>query len=317
MRHKISVAMATYNGEKFIIEQLDSIMNQTFAVDEVIIHDDISIDKTVETIRNYIKRNNYENVIKLTVNKNNLGYASNFVSALTQTTGDYVFFCDQDDIWIEDRVEKMIGVLQDHPEIGLMGSEFEPFKCDSDAPDVPGWELAKFKNDDSLEKLEFNSENIFIGCQGCTMVMTREFLNRIKDYWYEGWAHDEFVWKLALAEDCLYFYHCRTLKRRLHSNNVTLHKEHEKEKRLKYLNDLKKSHEQTLIYLDQLKRENKITYQKQAKRADLLNKHISATQMRIDLIEKRKIFNTARLLMFLDCYHKKRSVPVELLMAFK
>ena len=69
--------------------------------------------------------------------------------------------------------------------------------------------------------------------------------------------------------------------------------------------------------MDQLKRENKITYQKQAKRADLLNKHISATQMRIDLIEKRKIFNTARLLMFLDCYHKKRSVPVELLMAFK
>ena len=52
-------------------------------------------------------------------------------------------------------------------------------------------------------------------------------------------------------------------------------------------------------------------------RTDLLQKHINATQMRIDLIEKRQFFNTAKLLLFLDCYHKKRSVPVELLMAFK
>ncbi len=317
MKPKISVAMATYNGEKFIIEQLDSIMNQTLPVNEVVIHDDISSDCTVKTVEEYIKIHHYEEILKVSVNKQNLGYATNFFGALKETTGDYIFFCDQDDIWFEDRVEKMVSVLQKHPEIGLIGSEFEPFKCDEDAPDVPNWELSKFKNDDSIEKLNFNSENIFIGCQGCTMAMTREFLNRTISYWHDGWAHDEFVWKLSLAEQSLYFYHCKTLKRRLHSNNVTLHKEHEKDKRLKYLKDLKISHEQTIKYLENIRKEGIIPDKEFSFRTDLLQKHINATQMRIDLIEKRQIFNTAKLLLFLDCYHKKRSVPVELLMAFK
>ena len=315
MKPKISVAMATYNGEKFIAEQLDSIMNQTLPVNEVIIHDDISSDSTARIVEEYIENHHCEDTLKLSVNKKNLGYASNFIGALKEATGDYIFFCDQDDIWIEDRVEKMVSVLKNHPEIGLLGSEFEPFKCDNDAPDVPGWELSKFRNDDSLEKLEFNSENIFIGCQGCTMAMTREFLNRTLNYWYDGWAHDEFVWKLALAEQSLYFYHYKSLKRRLHSNNVTLHKEHEKEKRLKYLSNLKKSHEQTTKYLAHLRRERILSEKEFSFRTGLLQKHINATQLRINLIEKRQIINTAKLLLFLDCYHKKRSVPVELLMA--
>ncbi len=255
--------------------------------------------------------------LKLSVNKKNLGYASNFIGALKETTGDYIFFCDQDDIWIEDRVEKMVSVLKNHPEIGLLGSEFEPFKCDNDAPDVPGWELSKFRNDGSLEELEFNSENIFIGCQGCTMAMTREFINRTLDYWYDGWAHDEFVWKLALAEQSLYFYHYKTLNRRLHSNNVTLHKEHEKEKRLKYLRDLKKSHEQTIRYLAYLLEQGQISDKDFKEKADLLKRHIKATENRIELISEKKMFNTLKLLMYLDCYHKIRSVPVEFLMALK
>jgi hypothetical protein len=192
----------------------------------------------------------------------------------------------------------------------MIGSEFEPFKCSEDAPDVPAWELAKFKNDGSLEKLKFNSENIFIGCQGCTMAMKRSFLDKIDNYWYEGWAHDEFVWKLALSMEGLYFYHAVTLKRRLHSNNVTLHKEHKKEQRLKYLVDLLKSHEKTLEF---------VVANEGAKssKARLLNKHIKATKLRIELIQKKKLLNSLKLLFYLDCYHKKRSVPVELVMAVK
>lgn len=314
---KVSVAMATYNGEKFIIEQLDSIMNQTYPVDEVVICDDRSSDNTVEIVKKYIDENDYQDIIRIHVNEDNLGYASNFIGALRKTTGEYVFFCDQDDIWIYDRVEKMVNVMEENPDIGLMGSEFEPFKCDADAPNPHRWELKKFRNDDSLEKISFTSENIFIGCQGCTMVMTRKFLDRVENYWYEGWAHDEYVWKLALSEECLYFYHCTTLKRRLHSNNVTLHKEHDKGKRLKYLNELKKSHEQTILYLDHLCDVGKITDRDHKRKIILLKKHITATKMRIDLIEKKRMLNSIKLLAFLDCYHKKRAVPVELLMVLK
>lgn len=310
MKHFISVAMATYNGEKFIEEQLESILNQSCSVDEIIIRDDISSDNTAAVIQAFIRNKGIEDKVDFKVNEKNLGYASNFMSALKKTRGDYVFFCDQDDIWPEDRVENMIAALESTPDAVMIGSEFEPFKCDDDAPDVPNWELSKFVNDGSMEKLEFNSANIFIGCQGCTMAMKRDFLDKIDGYWYEGWAHDEYVWKLALSMGALYFFHKVTLKRRLHSNNVTLHKEHQKEKRLKYLEDLKKSHEKTLKFICDTEGFN-------CDKATLLRRHIKATDLRIGLIRKRMLINSLILLAYGDCYHKKRSMPVELLMAFK
>lgn len=309
MSSMISVAIATYNGEKYIEQQLLSILEQTRSVDEVIICDDRSGDGTVELIQEFIREKGLEDKFIFSVNEENLGYASNFVNALRKTTGDYILFCDQDDIWVPDRVEKMIGVLESHPEAELIGSEFEPFKCSEDAPDPHKWELATFRNDESLEKLSFNSANIFIGCQGCTMAMRRSFLDAVDSYWYKGWAHDEFVWKLALCRDSLYFYHKVTMKRRLHSTNVTLHTEHENEKRLKYLRDLKKSHERTKKYV----LENGGDKEKIA----LLDRHIKATQMRINLIENKKLLNFFRLFAYTDCYHKMRSIPVELMMAFK
>ncbi len=310
MKHFISVAMATYNGEKFIEEQLESILKQTYPVDEIIIRDDISTDNTAAVIQAFIKNKKIEDIVDFQINEKNLGYGSNFMSALRQTKGKYVFFCDQDDIWPEDRVECMMNALESTPDAVMIGSEFEPFKCDDDAPDVPGWELSKFMNDGSIEKLEFNSENIFIGCQGCTMAMKRDFLDKISAYWYDGWAHDEYVWKLALSMGGLYFFHKVTLKRRLHSNNVTLHKEHQKEKRLKYLEDLKKSHEMTLKFVSDTEGFN-------SEKARLLRRHIKATDLRISLIRKRLLFNSLILLAYSDCYHKKRSMPVEFCMALK
>jgi len=309
MSDKISVALATYNGEKYIQEQLKSIVRQTLKVDEIIIRDDISSDNTEEVVKKFIHDNALENRIDFKVNEHNLGYASNFIKALRQTTGDYIFFCDQDDIWVDDRVENMVRILKENPDVLMIGSEFEPFKSSDDAPDVPRWELSKFKNDGSLEKLYFNSENIFIGCQGCTMAMKRSFLDEIDKYWYTGWAHDEYVWKLALSMEGLYFYHKVTLKRRLHSSNVTLHKEHEKEKRLKYLTDLLKSHEKTLEFIKSKNCDKE--------KIKLLKRHIKATNLRINLIKNRKLLNSLLLLGYMDCYHKKRSIPVELVMAMK
>lgn len=318
MRYFISVAMATYNGEKFIEEQLDSILNQTQPVNEIIIRDDISDDNTATVIQTYIKNRGLENRIDFKVNKKNLGYASNFIEALRETKGDYVFFCDQDDIWTKDRVELMIKALDENHDAMMIGSEFEPFKCSDDAPDVPGWELSRFKNDGSMEKLSFNSKNIFIGCQGCTMAMKRSFLDKIKNFWYEGWAHDEYVWKLALSMGGLYFYHRTTLKRRLHSSNVTLHKEHKKEQRIKYLTQLLKSHERTKEFLKEYySDEISMDSNDIDKKIKLLDKHIKATKMRIDLIENKQLMNTIKLFWYTDCYHKARSIPVELMMALK
>lgn len=95
----ISVCMATYNGEKYIKEQLDSILSQLKNIDEVIISDDGSLDKTLEIIEGYqdprikIFRNSFKNLIL------------NFEFALNQAKGDYIFLSDQDDVWLPFKVE--------------------------------------------------------------------------------------------------------------------------------------------------------------------------------------------------------------------
>lgn len=307
---KISVAMAAYNGEAYIAEQLESIRTQTMPVDEVRICDDGSSDNTVSVAEAFIREHQLEETWSIVVNPENLGYASNFMKAVGQTGGEFIFFCDQDDIWVRDRVERMVKLMEEHPDMMLLGSEFEPFVSAEDAPSVPEWEMRQMKNDGSLEKKEFNSRNVFIGCQGCTMCMRRELLDKTLSYWYAGWAHDEYAWKMALCMDGLYVYHSSTLRRRLHSSNVTMHKMRDPAKRMKYLTDLYDSHSATLQYLQE--------HDAPKERIRLLERNQRAAKLRMQLLRDKKYGNTVKLMFgYADCYHKKRSIPVELYMAVK
>ncbi|WP_305209499.1 glycosyltransferase, partial [Dubosiella newyorkensis] len=100
----ISVAMATYNGENYISEQIDSIINQTRKVDEIVIVDDHSTDQTVPILL-HLQKDHPEWNIKIHVSTKNVGYKTNFKNAIELTSGDLVFLCDQDDIWHKDKVE--------------------------------------------------------------------------------------------------------------------------------------------------------------------------------------------------------------------
>lgn len=107
---KISVALCTYNGEKYIKRQLESILNQTVSVTEIIIIDDCSFDSTMMVVQKIEKQN--PDVIKFFRNDTNLGFRGNFEKALTKCTGDYIFFSDQDDVWKENKVERIISFLK-------------------------------------------------------------------------------------------------------------------------------------------------------------------------------------------------------------
>lgn len=101
----ISVCMATYNGEKYIKDQLLSILKQIGLNDEIIISDDLSKDKTIEVIES-IK----DSRIKLFFNKNR-GYTNNFQNAIQHASGDYIFLSDQDDIWMDNKLKIMSELL--------------------------------------------------------------------------------------------------------------------------------------------------------------------------------------------------------------
>ena len=174
----ISVAMATYNGEKFLKEQLDSIFSQTMPIDELVICDDCSKDKTIEIIQSYQKR--YP--IKLFQNEKNLGYKLNFKEAMDYCSGDFIFLCDQDDIWMKDKVEKMISKIQGNSKIQALASSF--VYIDSKENELPvKLEPGKSNNNFYFKPVEkgdcvrvefeeFYNHNYF---QGCSLVITKAF----------------------------------------------------------------------------------------------------------------------------------------------
>ena len=105
--NKISVCIATYNGEKYICQQLRSILGQIGESDEIIISDDSSSDRTVEIIKTFDDKR-----IRLLENNRFHNPAYNFENTLEKATGDIIFLSDQDDIWLENKVKIMTGLLQ-------------------------------------------------------------------------------------------------------------------------------------------------------------------------------------------------------------
>lgn len=103
---KISVVVASYNGEKYIKEQIDSILNNLRKNDELIISDDGSTDRTIELIRKY-----EDSRIRLVKGPGN-GIKKNIEYAIGLCSGEYIFLADQDDIWMADKVEKVMKVFE-------------------------------------------------------------------------------------------------------------------------------------------------------------------------------------------------------------
>ena len=107
MRESISVCMATYNGERYIRPQLESILSQLNDTDEIIVSDDGSTDNTCDIIKSY-----GDNRIKLISNTGTRGYTSNFENALQHSKNQIIFLSDQDDIWLKNKVSICLKELE-------------------------------------------------------------------------------------------------------------------------------------------------------------------------------------------------------------
>ena len=123
---KTSVVISAYNGKRYIIEQLESIRQQSQPVDEVLIADDCSTDGTPELVQAYIDQHHLAGW-HVEVNTVNKGWRRNFMEAMWASTGDVVFSCDQDDLWHPDKVKLMTATLTVHPEISLLTSNYDEF----------------------------------------------------------------------------------------------------------------------------------------------------------------------------------------------
>lgn len=107
----VDILMATYNGEAFVEEQVRSIMAQSFTNWRLLIHDDGSTDQTIAIIQQLQQEDS--RIVLINDNVCNLGVARNFIHLVTYATARYCMFCDQDDIWLPNKVETMIRAISD------------------------------------------------------------------------------------------------------------------------------------------------------------------------------------------------------------
>ena len=122
---KVSVVVTTYNGEKYVREQLYSILNQTRQADEVIISDDHSTDDSVKIIQNFILEHDLREKWYLNVNDYNLGLYANAYIATSMSTGDVFLWSDQDDVWLPRKIEKMVACVEQDPRIQAISCQYK------------------------------------------------------------------------------------------------------------------------------------------------------------------------------------------------
>lgn len=115
-----SVALCSYNGEKYIHQQIDSILSQTHKPSEIVVCDDGSTDRTPEILAEYQKQ--YPEIFRIHFNEINLRSVKNFEKAISLCGKDIIFLSDQDDIWAENKAEKIVSFLDSHAEIDAVAT---------------------------------------------------------------------------------------------------------------------------------------------------------------------------------------------------
>ena len=230
----ISVAMAVYNGEKYILEQLESIITQTRTPDELVISDDRSSDGTLSLIEKFCKlHKNIPMTIKVVENDiANSGPASNFENAVRNTTGDIIFLCDQDDIWIEDKVQRISGVMERHNENVVFHDAGLFIQKDETTFELTDQSI--YRNGNDLYKASFDEEGLykitkdkyFWLCykynliNGMCMCIRREYLFSILPF-SKGGLHDAWICFCAIADDTLLSVKDILAYYRIHRLNTT------------------------------------------------------------------------------------------------
>lgn len=229
----ISVALCTYNGALYIREQIESIVNQTRKVDEIVVCDDCSNDNTVPILQQLSSI--YPNVIRLIQNDHQLGVFDNFQKAFSNCSGDIIFMSDQDDIWMPHKVESTMCYLKRHPLIKLVFSDSTmyggPFdgKRTSDYLNFPKDNRRMFAAGLAYELSLFQVFSL-----GSTMAFRRDLLRELDNKTLEqfvktkhlqhgtGWdGHDYFLQLIASSIDAIAYINKPLSYYRIHEKQTS------------------------------------------------------------------------------------------------
>lgn len=123
-KNRVSIVMCTYNGERYLAQQIETLLNQTYPIHEIIVQDDHSTDGTMVILEDYARRYGH---IKVFRNAKRLGVNGNFFSAMSRATGDYIAISDQDDLWEPMKIEHQMNSIGSNL---LCACRSKPFSAD-------------------------------------------------------------------------------------------------------------------------------------------------------------------------------------------
>ena len=274
---KTSIVLASFNGSQFIEEQLVSIHNQTQTVDEVLIFDDKSTDNTVEICKKFIKKYKLDNW-SITINQNQLGVFQNFINGACSASGDIIFFSDQDDIWLDHKVETMTEFFSINQYILSLTTTFSRF----DGENFLNQHVTHpNRKNNSLKKINLHDFCNFPYYLGMSMAISKDIIKKINfEYFFSitekriDFVHDIFFNFIATVNDGHYHLDKVLTNRRSYSQSVS---------NLKYSNELLGFNNNQRVYSihDKLKKLNSFKLI-----STVLKDEISENQLRIldDLI---------------------------------
>ena len=222
---QVAVLMATYNGEKYLKEQIDSILGQTYSRLKLIVRDDGSVDKTVDILDEYIKKD--DRIILLKNKDLKHGAYRNFWNlihyAKNQIDADYIFLSDQDDVWKLNKIESSI-------ELFLKNNNERPLLLYSDMEVINECGELIYQSYDAVMRIgkvkpqvTYFTRDIF---WGCTMAFNGQLLKQIPlmpldDRRIDIMSHDTYLAEFAASFGDVIYLDDVTIEHRKHSNNVT------------------------------------------------------------------------------------------------
>ena len=290
---KTSVALCTFNGEKYLRKQLDSILEQTVAVDEIVVCDDLSTDATLSILNQY--KETFPNIFKIHANEKNLRSVKNFEKAISLCENEIVFLCDQDDMWIPEKVEVILNQFKISPELQVIATNAFIINDDEDMLNVSTIYDIPSKTTKEMKKILFFHQNF---CTGATMAVRKEFADDLMPFPPENlYHHDEWIALKASLKNQLLFLNDRLIKYRIHQNQLVggvIFSEQDLQKRLDKIELPAEEMNSKIIFsfLKKVKRKmldiEKFRTIEHQQFFDLMLKELKAKKEEISLISDRK-----------------------------
>jgi glycosyltransferase involved in cell wall biosynthesis len=201
---KISIALCTYNGVKYLPDQLSSYLKQERLPDELIICDDGSSDGTIDMIRQYAAHAPFS--VQLHINKDNLGSTKNFEKAFQLCAGEIIVPSDQDDVWHKSKLRRLETTFREYSQVGLIFTDANVVGEDLNALGYRLWQSVKFTSQEQSKVYRGDilpvlmKHNIVTGATMAFRAHYRSFFTPIPKLW----VHDAWItFILAMITDVL------------------------------------------------------------------------------------------------------------------